>query len=311
MTDNLLNFSEMFEQLKNSPELSGVDSEELNKVETLIKTNPILSNEDMLKEIVAFFQLDDDNFAVLAGTFLRNYKNLFTDPISKIQYMEALKENDVTVEGLKEGATALFAALNDEKEFHLSEVKRTFLASLFGITIDALEDEKAIAKRKIMVPIELSEDAQIPTYANVTDAGADIYSIEDVIVHPGETVLVHTGIKVAIPDGYEIQIRPRSGLSLKTNMRIANAPGTIDAGYRDEIGVIVTNIDNPIKDITYEFDKDGRPIITSILHGSDISITKGQKIAQMVLSPVPRIEFIPVHKLIEDGNRGGGFGHTG
>ena len=311
MTDNLLNFSEMFEQLKNSPELSGVDSEELNKVETLIETNPILSNEDMLKEIVAFFQLDDDNFAVLAGTFLRNYKNLFTDPISKIQYMEALKENDVTVEGLKEGATALFAALNDEKEFHLSEVKRTFLASLFGITIDALEDEKAIAKRKIMVPIELSEDAQIPTYANVTDAGTDIYSIEDVTVHPGETVLVHTGIKVAIPDGYEIQIRPRSGLSLKTNMRIANAPGTIDAGYRDEIGVIVTNIDNPIKDITYEFDKDGRPIITSILHGSDISITKGQKIAQMVLSPVPRIEFIPVHKLTEDGNRGGGFGHTG
>lgn len=311
MTDNLLNFSETFEQLKNSPELSEVDSEELNKVETLIKTNPILSNEDMLKEVVAFFQLDDDNFAVLAGTFLRNYKNLFTDPISKIQYMETLKENDVTVEGLKEGATALFAALNDEEEFHLSEVKRTFLASLFGITIDALEDEKAIAKRKIMVPIELSEDAQIPTYANITDAGADIYSIEDVTVHPGETVLVHTGIKVAIPDGYEIQIRPRSGLSLKTNMRIANAPGTIDAGYRDEIGVVVTNIDNPIKDITYEFDKDGRPIITSILHGSDISITKGQKIAQMVLSPVPRIEFIPVHKLIEDGNRGGGFGHTG
>lgn len=311
MTDNLLNFSEIFEQLKNSPELSEVDSEELNKVETLIKTNPILSNEDMLKEIVAFFQLDDDNFAVLAGTFLRNYKNLFTDPISKIQYMETLKDNDVTVEGLKEGATALFAVLNDEEKLHLSEVKRTFLASLFGITIDALEDEKAIAKRKIMVPIELSEDAQIPTYANVTDAGADIYSIEDVTVHPGETALVHTGIKVAIPDGYEIQIRPRSGLSLKTNMRIANAPGTIDAGYRDEIGVIVTNIDNPIKDITYEFDKDGRPIITSILHGSDISITKGQKIAQMVLSPVPRIEFIPVHKLIEDGNRGGGFGHTG
>lgn len=311
MTDNLLNLSEIFEQLKNSPELSGIDSEELNKVETLIKTNPILSNEDMLKEIVAFFQLDDDNFAVLAGTFLRNYKNLFTDPISKIQYMETLKENEVTVEGLKEGATALFSALNDEEKFPLSEVKRTFLASLFGITIDALEDEKAIAKRKIMVPIELAENAQIPTYANITDAGADIYSIEDVTVHPGETVLVHTGIKVAIPDGYEIQIRPRSGLSLKTNMRIANAPGTIDAGYRDEIGVIVTNIDNPIKDITYEFDKDGRPIITSILHGSDISITKGQKIAQMVLSPVPRIEFIPVHKLIEDGNRGGGFGHTG
>ena len=311
MIDNLLNFSEIFEQLRNSPEFSGADSEELNKVETLIKTSPILSNEDRLKEIAAFFQLDDNNFAVLAGTFLRNYKNLFSDPISKIQYMETLKENGVTVEGLKDGATTLFSILNDEKKFPLSEVKRTFLASLFGITIDALEDEKAIAKRKIMVPIELTEDAQIPTYANITDAGADVYSIEDVTIHPGETVLVHTGIKVAIPEGYEIQIRPRSGLSLKTNMRIANAPGTIDAGYRDEIGIIVTNIDNPIKDITYDFDENGKPVITSILHGSDISVTKGQKIAQMVLSPVPRIEFIPVDKLINDGNRGGGFGHTG
>lgn len=311
MNDNLLDFSGIFEQLRNSPEFSNIDSKELDNVETLIKTSPLLSNEDMLKEIVAFFSLDDDNFAVLAGVFLRNYKNLFDDPISKIQYLETLRENNVTVEGLKEGAETLFSILSDEKEFHLSEVKRTFLASLFGITINALEDEKAIAKRKIRVPIELADTAQIPTYANITDAGADIYSIENVTIKPGETKLVHTGIKVAIPEGYEIQIRPRSGLSLKTNMRIANAPGTIDAGYRDEIGVIITNIDNPIKDITYDFDKDGKPIITSILHGSDISITEGQKIAQMVLSPVPRIEFIPVDKLNNDGNRGGGFGHTG
>jgi len=310
MSNNLLNFSEIFEQIKNSEEFSEVDKQELDKIETLVKTNPILSNDDRLREIAAFFKLDDDNFAVLAGTVLHNYKNIFNDPIDKAQYMEILRENNVDIEGLKEGATTLLSLI-DDASFKLSEVKRTFIASMLGITIDALEDEKAIAKRKIIIPIELEEDAKIPTYANATDAGADIYSIEDVNIYPGETRLVHTGIKVAIPEGYEIQIRPRSGLSLKTNMRIANSPGTIDAGYRDEIGVIVTNIDNPIKDITYEFDENGRPIITSILHGSNISITKGQKIAQMVLSPVPRIEFIPVNKIIDEGNRGGGFGHTG
>lgn len=310
MTD-FLNFSEIFQQLKESPEFEDVDSDKIEELKSLVENNPFFSNEEASKELIAFFKLDDDSFAVLAGTLLARYRELFDDPVTKAQYMDVLKENNVDVEGLKEGATALFTILNDEEVFHLSEVKRVFIASMLGITIDALEDEKAIAKRKIVIPIELAEDAQIPKYANITDAGADIYSIEDVTIHPGQTKLIHTGIKVAIPEGYEIQIRPRSGLSLKTNMRIANAPGTIDAGYRDEIGIIVTNIDSPIKDITYDFDENGRPIITSILHGSDITITKGQKVAQMVLSPVPRIEFIPVQKLIDEGNRGGGFGHTG
>lgn len=310
MTD-FLNFSEIFQQLKESPEFEDVDSDKIEELKSLVGNNPFFSNEEASKELIAFFKLDDDSFAVLAGTLLARYRELFDDPVTKAQYMDVLKENNVDVEGLKEGATALFTILNDEEVFHLSEVKRVFIASMLSITIDALEDEKAIAKRKIVIPIELAEDAQIPKYANITDAGADIYSIEDVTIHPGQTKLIHTGIKVAIPEGYEIQIRPRSGLSLKTNMRIANAPGTIDAGYRDEIGIIVTNIDSPIKDITYDFDENGRPIITSILHGSDITITKGQKVAQMVLSPVPRIEFIPVQKLIDEGNRGGGFGHTG
>ena len=85
------------------------------------------------------------------------------------------------------------------------------------------------------------EDAVIPTYAHEGDAGMDLYAAEDVIIAPGKSVLVPTGLKMAIPVGYEVQIRPRSGISLKTTLRIPNAPGTIDSGYRDEVNVIMYN----------------------------------------------------------------------
>ena len=85
------------------------------------------------------------------------------------------------------------------------------------------------------------EDAKLPSYAHDGDAGMDLYAAEDVIIEPGKSALVPVGIKMAIPYGYEVQIRPRSGVSLKTPLRIPNAPGTIDCGYRDEVNVIVYN----------------------------------------------------------------------
>ena len=85
------------------------------------------------------------------------------------------------------------------------------------------------------------EDAKLPSYAHDGDAGMDLYAAEDVIIEPGRTALVPVGIKLAIPYGYEVQIRPRSGVSLKTPLRIPNAPGTIDCGYSDEVNVIVYN----------------------------------------------------------------------
>ena len=101
----------------------------------------------------------------------------------------------------------------------------------------------------------------------------NLYALEDITVGPGETKLVATGIKVALPPGYELQVRPKSGRALKTKLRVANTPGTIDAGYRDEIKVIIENIESPIKDIKYEFDEvTHRPIITSIEHGSSFFI---------------------------------------
>lgn len=86
-----------------------------------------------------------------------------------------------------------------------------------------------------------TETAIIPKYARQGDAGMDVYADEEVLIKPGETVAVSTGIKVALPEGYELQVRPRSGISLNTPLRVANSPGTIDSGYRDEIKIIITN----------------------------------------------------------------------
>jgi dUTPase len=113
-------------------------------------------------------------------------------------------------------------------------------------------------------------------------------------------------------------VRPKSGLSAKTKLRVANAPGTVDAGYRDEIGVIIENVEPPIKDITYEpvMNIENGQIdhlqVTSILYGSSYTIGKGQKFAQLVLSEVPKAVLYKVEKVGEIGeDRGGGWGSTG
>ena len=150
---------------------------------------------------------------------------------------------------------------------------------------------------KIPVQVKrLREDAVIPQYAHAGDAGFDLVAVEGVIIKPGETKLVPTGLAVSIPEGYEIQIRPRSGKSLKTNLRIANAPGTIDSGYKGEVGIIVSNIGGKVE-----------------------KVDRHDKIAQGVIKPVPTADFVEVAQLdgldVENGHaineRGvDGFGST-
>lgn len=173
---------------------------------------------------------------------------------------------------------------------------------------------------KVAVEIRKKEDAYyVPIYQHVTDAGMDICASEDVTLAPGETALVHTDLKVAIPEGYEIQVRPRSGLSLNTPLRVCNAPGTIDSGYRDEVCVIMQNTSE-------RFFTDGAGVVkvmpdreanhyTLASKGNRkgwYDIKKGDRIAQIVLHEVPRIEWLPVDDVSRiNGNRGGGFGSTG
>ncbi len=153
------------------------------------------------------------------------------------------------------------------------------------------------------------EDAVLPKYANPGDAGMDVYAAESAIIAPGETVIVPTGLKLAIPEGYEIQVRPRSGISFKTPLRVPNSPGTIDSGYRDELGIIISNssdMDVPDNGET-PFTLDEK----ENLKGTYV-IKKGDRIAQIVLQVVPKMEFTIVDSVREIGsNRGGGFGSTG
>jgi len=184
---------------------------------------------------------------------------------------------------------------------------------MLGTTYNCIADAEGIAKRVINVPIELtSENAKIPKYAHLGDGAVDLYSPADYTINPGETVIIPCDIKVALPYGYAFLIHPRSGTSAKTKLRVANSIGLVDSQYKGIIGVIVENIEPPIKDISYEFDDSGRPIITSIEHGKPYYIEKGERFAQMRLVEVPTVNFYQVQSVDGIGdNRGGGFGHSG
>ncbi|MGF2820199.1 dUTP diphosphatase [Bacillus subtilis] len=163
----------------------------------------------------------------------------------------------------------------------------------------------------------LSPDAQTPTYAHATDAGFDLVAAEDVIIEPGETACVPTGLAFEIPEGYEMQIRPRSGIMLKTPLRVQL--GTVDAGYRGEVGVIVDNI-NRDTDVEKDFLIDISDNIVSahdylgawdhFAKGSYL-IRKGERIAQAVIKPIEQAVFTEVDTLGDSDRGAGGFGSSG
>jgi len=184
-----------------------------------------------------------------------------------------------------------------------------------GLIINAINETEGISKKFVRIPFEkCHQNAKVPAYAHETDSGMDVYALEDITLAPGEQKIIPIGIKVALPAGYELQVRPKSGISAKTKLRIANAPGTIDAGYRDEIGIIVENTSYPIESFEYEFNDDGSVNVNSIsvVHGKSFTIGKGQKFAQLVLAEVPKAILYEVESVGEIGeNRNGGFGSTG
>lgn len=166
-----------------------------------------------------------------------------------------------------------------------------------------------MSNSSVSLPVELCrEGAVLPTYANDGDAGMDLYSCEDVIVAPGQTVLIPTGLKMAIPYGYEVQIRPRSGISFKTPLRVPNAPGTIDCGYRNEVNVIINNSsvrEDASAESPFTLNDKGNKQGTYL-------IKKGDRIAQMVFAKVEYASLDLVTTVADIGqDRGGGFGSSG
>lgn len=135
---------------------------------------------------------------------------------------------------------------------------------------------------------KLTVDAVIPKYAHHGDAGMDLVASVELSIEPGETKLVKTGIAIELPEGYEAQVRPRSGMALKKSITVLNTPGTIDAGYRGEVGVILIN------------------------HSKDVfNVSKGMKVAQMVISEFISAEIEEAEELTDTSRGEGGFGSTG
>ena len=261
--------------------------------------------------LTSLFNMDDEKFALISPGILQSFQQSVNNPNDKLSLVQTLNANGATAEDLVASFNTITGAIESIEE--ISQIKSDFLKSLLATLTNAVNETEGIAKRFVQIPVELCHpDAKIPQYANTSDSGMDVYALDDYTIAPGETKLIPTGIKLALPPGYEIQVRPKSGRALKTKLRIANTPGTVDAGYRDEIKVIVENIESPIKDIEYDFDDNGTPIIKSILHGAAYTIGKGEKFCQLVLMEVPKAALYRVEQVGEIGeNRGGGFGSTG
>jgi dUTP pyrophosphatase len=166
------------------------------------------------------------------------------------------------------------------------------LEDILGLGFDDLEEEIYRSARTKIIEVELvNQDAVFPKYAYDSDSGFDLHSTEDLSVGPFGRILVPTGIKVSFEEGYEIQVRPKSGLAIKQGLTVLNTPGTVDQGYTGEIQVIVFNTNN-----------------------YTVMIPKGMKVGQAVLCPVINgkyVRFEQVDTLNEKDRGNNGFGSTG
>jgi dUTP pyrophosphatase len=135
----------------------------------------------------------------------------------------------------------------------------------------------------------LDPEVPLPTYAHPGDAGADLVSTVDVLLDPGERAMVPTGLSMAIPEGYVGLVHPRSGLAARLGLSIVNTPGTIDSGYRGEVTVLLVNLDRT----------------------TPIKLSRGDRIAQLVVQRVEQARFVEVDALPETARGAGGYGSTG
>ena len=252
------------------------------------KIKEILPIGKEFEQIEALLMLPDEKFNQIYPDLKAQLDKVFK---SKAFQEEILNQvSMIPIGNIDEEKETFYNFIEEIKnEFEFSENKKNLLISLIEKSILTAYEMIKNPRERVNVKIEcINENAKIPQYAHPTDAGADVFALEDTTISPNTTKLVRTGIKVAIPAGYEIQVRPRSGLSLKTGLRIANAPGTIDSDYRGEVGIIMTNIG-----------------------ANDETVKAGDKIAQLVIAPTPMIIW-EEGKIEDNTERGeGGFGSTG
>ena len=209
----------------------------MNEILEKVTDNPILGKllenaeeelEAGLNEFFGLLGLDDEHFKVLAPLVLEEVeKNLKVEDY-RIFVSNVLAEEKITHKDIAELITELEKVLSTEESLEFSESKRDFLKAFFNLVLNSISENLGAVSKVVNVAFEkIVPEVKMPTYAHLTDSGMDVYALEDYTIKPGETILIPTGFKVAIPEGYEIQVRPKSGRSLNSKLRVANTPGTI------------------------------------------------------------------------------------
>lgn len=294
------------------------NNEQIDQEEALSSLAEFYKDNEHLVEMLGgldifntLFEMSDEDFEQVAPSIYQIFNETLNEQRTRSEFSTLIASGQWQIDEVINEINVVYMTIDTIEE--LSPIKKNFLKQIVACLGNAIKQVYNL--HAIDIPCEIDDEKNLPTYARQGDAGMDIISPEEYTIDPGETVIIPTGIKVAIPEGYAILIQPRSGMSVKTKLRIANTPGLIDSGYRDEIGVIVENIEPPLKDIEYEFvydDYNNEQIkIKSMLHGQSYTIGKGQKFAQMRLVKVPTMNFVKVDSVKGIGeNRGGGFGHT-
>ena len=252
-------------------------------------TTLIPLDEEIKKEYITLLELPDEQFKVIIQKVRQSLEAVFDDKQYQDTILSTLKTSGETdnFEGDLDTIRDFIKRAKEDEE--LSEEKKDFIEFILSNTIEKVIELKQVPRQRVLVKIsKVTEDAKLPEYAHPTDAGADVFANETVTLSGGDTVIVKTGIKVAIPIGYTILIYPRSGLSLKTGLRIANSVGVIDSDYRNEVGVIITNTAK-----------------------EDYTINKGDRIAQMIITEAPMIKWQEETELNITERGDGGFGSTG
>lgn len=269
---------------------------------------------DSMIPIVKMLSLDDEIFeqirplfeeSIIGGFTRDDYKNVLREAINQDETFD----KDETINQFTTFFSTILYATNSNGG---SESKQAFVEKIIRAYTDSLD---SVIKDMdiISIPIELiSKDGRMPQFANEGDAGADLYSTVEMDLNPGEQTIIPLGFKVQLPEGYAMLIQPRSGQSAKTKLRICNTPGLIDSGYRGEVGVLVENIEPPIRGIDSHYVESGKLIIDAIDYGTTLHIDKGMKLAQARIVRVPKVTYNQTDYVNENTMRGtGGFGSTG
>lgn len=267
----------VIEELKNIPGMEPI----VELIQTVLDLDENALNEESVKLIKD--SIIDSIYGEGRGFIMRSVHN-------------AYRQNGSSIGQVKTEARSLSEAFAQIKNG--LDVENKYKKEIIDLTFDEIsklvnEAAEEYFTEDVQIFIQkVHENAQVPTYADFGSSGADVYATEDItIAKSTRGKIVKTGLKMAIPLGWELQVRPRSGLSVKTAMRIANAPGTIDAGYPDEVGIIIDN-----------------------LSSKDIEIHAGDRIAQFVVAPVYKAKFTVIDNVapLNDWSaRHGGFGSTG